>query len=111
MRPRRARLGCEAEIAEVYGLTLASMRPRRARLGCLRIQVKTATYDRSFNEAEARAPRMLALGDAEAPGIPASMRPRRARLGCDLERRIVGDPVLPLASMRPRRARLGCLGN
>jgi hypothetical protein len=38
-----------------------------------------------FNEAEARAPRMLDAGRYNKALIAkASMRPRRARLGCDL---------------------------
>jgi hypothetical protein len=40
--------------------------------------------DAGFNEAEARAPRMLPWKSADAQQhTAASMRPRRARLGCD----------------------------
>ena len=37
----------------------ASMRPRRARLGCGIGQIMLIRFTHGFNEAEARAPRML----------------------------------------------------
>ena len=133
MRPRRARLGCRdvgvGRCVEIFG---ASMRPRRARLGCAGSPVYDRIRDCCFNEAEARAPRMLTTnrcevarylcfneaearaprmhgahrGQAHRPRI-ASMRPRRARLGCLAHDRGVRSPTSG-ASMRPRRARLGC---
>src|SRR5579871_622045 len=82
------------------------MRPRRARLGCYEtVNFRAARFLR-FNEAEARAPRMLEQAMAQKAAAGASMRPRRARLGCVgvANRHGVGIN----ASMRPRRARLGC---
>src|SRR5581483_5824253 len=68
---------------------------------------KTLPSMPSFNEAEARAPRMdcLVLKDLVTGAVEASMRPRRVRLGWGeqqpQERRAAA------ASMRPRRVRLG----
>ncbi len=61
----------------------------------------------SFNEAEARAPRMVQMiGRGLRKLDPASMRPRRVRLGWDDDAE--HDRLAPLsASMRPRRVRLG----
>src|SRR5579884_3692158 len=59
MRPRRARLGCFAVIAIGSGQLEASMRPRRARLGCGQPAAGFPSCCGGFNEAEARAPRML----------------------------------------------------
>ena len=62
----------------------------------------------SFNEAEARAPRMLPELDGWwAEAYTPRMRPRRARLGCCLPPVVVLAPVVRVI-MRPRRARLGC---
>src|SRR5579883_3302249 len=107
------------------------MRPRRARLGCVAWQGACPSSQLSFNEAEARAPRMRrpkpdawcwcgCFNEAEARAprmqrrvagehqtLGASMRPRRARLGCFDWLRWMLRVVR--ASMRPRRARLGCL--
>src|SRR5579883_1450101 len=66
----------------------------------------------SFNEAEARVPRMLDGGPAPGGRLHgASMRPRRECLGCGGEeyRKSLRTGS---ASMRPRRECLGChLGN
>ncbi len=43
------------------------------------------TIWKCFNEAEARAPRMqTSPSSSREPGSAASMRPRRARLGCNV---------------------------
>ena len=61
-----------------------------------------------FNEAEARTPRMLGRGEHAHPAAPGpSMRPRRERLGCDHAAPVV-DREHRVPSMRPRRERLGC---
>src|SRR5579871_2797632 len=60
----------------------------------------------SFNEAEARTPRMVKLSDRVLKFILlASMRPRRERLGWFEPR--FRDGLDVRASMRPRRERLG----
>jgi len=60
MRPRRVRLGCRCEDVQLDSGWPASMRPRRVRLGCSqRAQASSSGKSRCFNEAEARAPRML----------------------------------------------------
>ncbi len=65
------------------------------------------TIWKCFNEAEARAPRMqTSPSSSREPGSAASMRPRRARLGCGSA--VNGSGIGSQASMRPRRARLGC---
>ena len=62
----------------------------------------------SFNEAEARAPRMRGRSRRrDAEDSEASMRPRRVRLGCVSAWSMLTPHRLD-ASMRPRRARLGC---
>ena len=67
MRPRRARLGCDRHGARRRpGCRRASMRPRRARLGCLPNYCLVRLALRCFNEAEARAPRMRASGNAHS---------------------------------------------
>src|SRR5579872_4291830 len=59
------------------------MRPRRVRLGCRRNWPPAVAPRRCFNEAEARAPRMLQPIAVERARVArASMRPRRVRLGC-----------------------------
>ena len=59
------------------------MRPRRARLGCLAELYVDANVLGDFNEAEARAPRMqFQAPPRRDPPARTSMRPRRARLGC-----------------------------
>ncbi len=85
MRPRRARLGCSGRRHERDHARDASMRPRRARLGCASRSTRSRSEPTSFNEAEARAPRMqLSRLNPFALVRVASMRPRRARLGCDV---------------------------
>ena len=56
------RLGCRAPVAwpDVRRADVASMRPRRVRLGCADAARTQPEDVRRFNEAEARAPRMLA---------------------------------------------------
>ncbi len=131
MRPRRARLGCARRRDAADADLPASMRPRRVRLGCEAVGNRRPWTRRSFNEAEARTPRMQADRPDSMPGPrPASMRPRRARLGCVdmavvIQRicrrfneaeartpRMHGSArqcrVGRRASMRPRRVRLGC---
>src|SRR5579875_137863 len=85
MRPRRVRLGCPDVLLETDLVGDASMRPRRVRLGCRERQAAEGARRDRFNEAEARAPRMLALGLRHGSGeTGASMRPRRVRLGCTI---------------------------
>ena len=132
MRPRRVRLGCQFSGDRRSVREMPSMRPRRVRLGCRVEQYETEDWRKSFNEAEARAPRMhrspacsgqtsspFNEAEARAPrmrrdrNLPLaiaaqpSMRPRRVRLGCPdgAERAGPGDGN---PSMRPRRVRLGC---
>src|SRR5579871_5962010 len=111
------------------------MRPRRVRLGCQRRRSSFGAAIRSFNEAEARAPRMPATtcngrgsistgfneAEARAPRMPIDS-PTAARDSLDrfneAEARARRMPLLclglglsgELASMRPRRVRLGCPG-
>ena len=87
MRPRRA----NAEIAR-HSVKETSMRPRRARLGCRMEPQDVSPACPHFNEAEARAPRMLGIvADWISPPMKTSMRPRRARLGCAAQRRHAAD--------------------
>ncbi len=97
MRPRRARLGWYGHRGDSLLARLpASMRPRRARLGWRRSPPSLYDARMSFNEAEARTPRMArAKIEAKLPVIPASMRPRRARLGWPI------DPVAGAATLAP----------
>ena len=64
------------------------------------------TYEYSFNEAEAHAPRIHCLNCGVTLLVLASMRPRRMRLGY-VSGAGVCEALLGLASMRPRRMRLG----
>ena len=109
MRPRRARLGCDADRLACGKGALTSMRPRRARLGCQSRCGNRLSSQAHFNEAEARAPRMRRSRRRGHPPIAStSMRPRRARLGCRERDRARSRCDLRATSMRPRRARLGC---
>ena len=110
MRPRLVSLGCAAYESRVRcGPEVASMRPRLVSLGCeavpcgrlgrchsfneaearkprMRPSVAHALMSSiaSFNEAEARKPRMLEqIGPVYRATSPASMRPRLVSLGCD----------------------------
>ena len=84
------------------------MRPRRVRLGYdFQESGPHTEKEQRFNEAEARAPRILQSVVREIISeIRASMRPRRVRLGYnDLHYAQVNG--ISVASMRPRRVRLG----
>ena len=59
MRPKRVRLGCLLYIARPAAVPIRpSMRPKRVRLGCSHHGYHDGRLVGSFNEAEARAPRM-----------------------------------------------------
>ena len=58
MRPRRVRLGCAGQLGNDRFHIPPSMRPRRVRLGCQARQGGDRGNLVTFNEAEARAPRM-----------------------------------------------------
>ena len=102
------------------------------RLGYKPMALSYGLHGGSFNEAEARAPRIPGkYGDYKWPSLNASMRPRRVRLGYatsgrsrarmapfrfnEAEARAPRIPTLDppsserteSASMRPRRVRLG----
>ena len=82
MRPRRVRLGWYRHLYQSDGRNDASMRPRRVRLGWRRMASRRSRGPGCFNDAEARAPRMVGdLAGGEQDGEGASMRPRRVRLG------------------------------
>jgi len=83
MRPRRVRLGWLRQIADVAAELLhASMRPRRVRLGWRLPRPRSRSRRAGFNEAEARAPRMVRCRRKLPHQVgAASMRPRRVRLG------------------------------
>ena len=106
MRPRRGRLGWNGTAQSGEAAVLISMRPRLGRLGWYFKDEGARFVNASFNEAEARAPRMAAgAARCAAPNDCASMRPRRGRLGWPA----IQDACRALlaASMRPRRGRLG----
>src|SRR5579883_2936494 len=83
------------------------MRPRRARLGCSGQQVWGTTATSSFNEAEARAPRMRRTPNMEQLGN-SSFNEAEARAPRMRVFGVVTMQAVTSASMRPRRARLGC---
>ncbi len=83
MRPGRERPGCQLVMGSDGTGQRASMRPGRERPGCARSMCRWAKGLGSFNEAGARAPRMLAKAAVLGHLVClASMRPGRERPGC-----------------------------
>ena len=79
MRPRRARLGCRAGPRRRSRRSCLQSRPRRARLGCCLGPTTIANQGSGFNEAEARAPRMLPSTTAAKRVVKAMLNEAEAR--------------------------------
>ena len=85
------------------------MRPGRAPPGCVKTIERSCCGMFGFNEAGARAPRMLNTYVHTVATDFASMRPGRAPPGCSVWSYVNGSTTL--ASMRPGRAPPGCRQN